>query len=107
GWRESAMQTARAASALSRQNDGAPVFFLAETPGLAASLSFYLPAFTDGLPLVQAPHGTPLCQVPRTIAVEDDFAFWPSYGSSQAFAGQAAIFAAESPEPDALALLRR
>lgn len=107
GWRESATQTARAASVLSRQNGGTPVFFLAETPGLAATLAFYLPQAVEGLPLVPGAKGAPLCHVPRTIAVENDFAFWPSYAKGPAFAGHAAIFAAESAQPEALALLRR
>ena len=64
GWQEAAAQTAAAARALAAGSAAArPVFLIADSPGLAASLGFYLPA---DLPL-PAPTVTRLrCHVPVT-----------------------------------------
>jgi 4-amino-4-deoxy-L-arabinose transferase-like glycosyltransferase len=100
GWRETAAQTAAALRALGTGSEGArPVFLVAESPELAAILAFYLPR-----DLVPPPATVTRlrCHVPATLAVENDFSFWPGYADEPGWKGGDALFVAESAKPVAL-----
>ena len=104
GHREAAAQTAAAVRALSAGFEGSkPVFLLADSPGLAAVLGFYLPA---DLPLPPATATRLRCHIPARHAVESDFSFWPGYAGENSWAQADALFVSEDPVPAALDDLR-
>jgi hypothetical protein len=104
GHREAAAQTAAAVRALSAGFEGSkPVFLLADSPGLAAVLGFYLP---PDLPLPPATATRLRCHIPARHAVESDFSFWPGYAGETSWAQADAIFVSEDPVPPALDDLR-
>ncbi|MEK7674648.1 MAG: glycosyltransferase family 39 protein [Verrucomicrobiota bacterium] len=88
GWRETAqvVETARAQLLA----EGKPVFLIGSHYGITGLLSFYLPAAQAGVP------GNPLAYYQSSDTPQNQFFFWPGYGSRK---GENAVYVQKTDAP--------